>query len=97
MSTLNIDVSVDIDQQENDGYPSEVVISIDEDRRIYTEKNAGAYEDGYADGFNRGQEAIMHKIAGIIDECTEGDSIMSLEAITLVRMMVMGFWKERES
>lgn len=31
---------------------------------------ADDYEEGYADGFDRGEEAIIQQIDGIVDECT---------------------------
>ena len=57
----------------------------------FNERNS--YEDGYNDGFDRGQEAIVQQIAGIIenDWCGDGEKVKDLNRL------VNDFWKERES
>lgn len=52
-----------------------------------------AYESGYQDGFDCGQEAIIQQIAGIIENnwCGNGDKVKDLMCL------VDDFWKERES
>lgn len=52
-----------------------------------------SYEEGYADGFDRGQEAIVQQIAGIIDNewCGNGEKVKDIMGL------VDDFWKERES
>lgn len=52
-----------------------------------------SYEDGYNDGFDRGQEAIVQQIAGIIDNewCGNGEKVKD------IMCLVDDFWKERES
>ena len=51
------------------------------------------YERGYNDGFDRGAEAIIQQVDGILenDWCGSGEKVKDL--IRLVRE----FWKERES
>lgn len=51
-----------------------------------------SYEEGYADGFDCGGEAVVQQVDGILD-----DSITSNEAVRRVRRWIEDFWKERES
>lgn len=51
-----------------------------------------SYEEGYADGFERGEEAIIQQIDGIVrDPHVFEDSIPEQ-----IRILVKVFWKERE-
>lgn len=64
-----------------------------EDEMTATERETVSYEEGYTDGFDRGEEAVMQQIEGIIDyryESAEG----KLERL---REFAEQFWKERES
>lgn len=51
-----------------------------------------SYEEGYADGFDRGGEAVVQQVDGILH-----DSITSNEVARRVRRWIEDFWKERES
>lgn len=56
------------------------------------EQDIFSYEEGYSDGFERGAEAVVQQIDGIISECMDG-----VVAINEVRQWICDFWKERES
>ena len=56
-----------------------------------TGKNVGAYEEGYADGFDRGQEAVMQQVDGILDD----EWVFDVDAIHKLKQMSKDFWKER--
>jgi len=62
-----------------------------------TERNVVDYEEGYADGFDRGEEAIIQQIDGIVGECTWGETLMGNEAVRRIKLLIDEFWKERES
>ena len=51
-----------------------------------------AYEEGYADGFDRGEEAVVQQVDGIIYNAHS-----SMDAVEKLTEMIDAFWKERES
>lgn len=59
-----------------------------------TERDQVSYEDGYADGFDRGEEAIIQQIEGIFDDPMEFSAEDTVERIY---DLCEQFWKERES
>jgi len=57
-----------------------------------SDRDVSAYEEGYADGFDRGEEAIVQQIDGMIDDCSH-DSVL----VCRLEHFIEDFWKERES
>jgi hypothetical protein len=53
-----------------------------------------AYESGYQDGFDRGQEAIMQQVDAILDDPWLNSGS---EAYEHLRELSESFWKEREA
>lgn len=51
-----------------------------------------SYEDGYSDGFDKGEEAVVQQMDAIIDGHWSSD-----EAVKSMRRWIADFWKERES
>ena len=66
----------------------------DELRKQETELNRFSYEEGYADGFDRGEEAIIQQIEGIIDDPME---LSAEDTVERIYDFCEQFWKERES
>lgn len=56
-----------------------------------------SYEEGYADGFDRGEEAVIQQVDGIVGECTWGETLMGNEVVRRIKLLIDEFWKERES
>lgn len=71
------------------------------EREVYTAKvyeyvpkpDVVSYEEGFADGFDRGEEAIVQQIDGILSDGLRGDDEKVRDLIRFVK----DFWKERES
>lgn len=59
-----------------------------------TERDQVSYEEGYADGFDRGEEAIIQQIEGIIDDPME---LSAEDTVERIYDLCEQFWKERES
>ena len=58
-----------------------------------TERDQVSYEEGYADGFDRGEEAIIQQIDGIVcDRWTD-----EVDMVKSINSLISEFWKERES
>lgn len=57
-----------------------------------TERDVVDYEQGYADGFDRGEEAIIQQIDGIVSD----PHVFEDEIPEQIRVFVKEFWKERE-
>jgi flagellar biosynthesis/type III secretory pathway protein FliH len=61
-------------------------------RMLEERGDASSYEEGYSDGFDKGEEAVVQQIDAIIDEHWSSD-----EAMKSIRRWIADFWKERES
>ena len=61
--------------------------------RVTARPDRFEYEEGYADGFDRGEEAIVQQVDGII----ENDVRSPLDRIMELRGMISEFWKERKA
>lgn len=58
-----------------------------------TKRDQVSYEEGYADGFDRGEEAIIQQIDGIVcDRWTN-----EVDMVKRINLLISEFWKERES
>ena len=57
-----------------------------------TERDQASYEEGYADGFDRGEEAVIQQIDGIVcDRCAD-----ECDMVKRINLLISEFWKERE-
>lgn len=56
------------------------------------ELDTHSYEMGYADGFDRGEEAIVQQVDAILDAAKP-----AYEKVRKIRDLIARFWKARES
>lgn len=52
-----------------------------------------SYEEGYADGFDRGEEAVIQQVDGIVGDMWADES----DKVKSISLLISEFWKERES
>lgn len=52
-----------------------------------------SWEEGYADGFDSGSEAVMQQVDGVISDEWDTDD----DKVRKLRDMIERFWKELES
>ena len=57
-----------------------------------TERDQASYEEGYADGFDRGEEAVIQQIDGIVCDRWADE----VDMVKRINLLISEFWKERE-
>lgn len=101
MSRVISDYGLDIDHNrmwvnvDLDVMPETVIVrnirQNKEQTSTFRPREVVSYEDGYTDGFDRGGEAVVQQVDGILD-----DSITSNEAVRRVKRWIEDFWLERD-
>jgi len=62
-------------------------------RELEEERDACSYEEGYADGFDRGEEAIIQQVDGIVSD----EWKIQKDMVKAIKSLIKEFWKEREA
>ena len=57
------------------------------------ERDVCSYEEGYADGFDRGEEAIIQQVDGIVSD----EWKIQKDMVKAIKSLIKEFWKEREA